>query len=600
MLPDVALIKRRRSAVGLCLRPGTARGWWQGKAAGVATARFEFARIDALILPSASERIGRGKDLESTARQYREVLRRKLSARSRAILRQNRERLVGLTNRRGWRVSFGRALERRLIRQVPLPKSVAWTTIARNYHVDDEPVLRYVPYFGDDDVTGVDVSAYEGLPAEGKPHRLSEEDELTALFCSQISGDDQASALATALTANGSSLSNTEALQDLARSFLADGKGTGQLEPTKLDAYGLRQRPAAYADLSESYRDLFCRRCYVYDCAEHGARQPLPRARRDPSARVEHLLFDDYMSLNVLEQSANATHNEPLRRKIIAVLDSWRHTSSSPAADEKSRERKAASPRPASINLFRRQRLALTCPSKKDTIAALPRAYVACDHDGDCESAERCPCAAKRPGGFCEKYCACPPWCRARFPGCRCKASGPKKVGCRASSCECVASGRECDSDLCGCVCCVNQPLANNRHKRIALGRSSTHGWGAFALEPAKAGDFVGEYKGELVSHDEADRRGKIYDKLNCSFLFNLDDDNVVDATRHGSKMKFANHNAKDPNLVARVTLVRGDHRIGLYAKRDIFPGDELNFNYSTSFWDAAQQEFTTAKATVL
>lgn len=48
----------------------------------------------------------------------------------------------------------------------PTPKSLAWTNIAYNVRCDDEPVLRYVPYFGDDDVTGVDVSAYDLVPGE--------------------------------------------------------------------------------------------------------------------------------------------------------------------------------------------------------------------------------------------------------------------------------------------------------------------------------------------------------------------------------------------------------------------------------------------------
>lgn len=36
--------------------------------------------------------------------------------------------------------------------------------------------------------------------------------------------------------------------------------------------------------------------------------------------------------------------------------------------------------------------------------------------------------------------------------------------------------------------------------------------------------DYLGEYTGELVSHREADKRGKIYDLVNSSYLFDLND----------------------------------------------------------------------------
>ena len=119
-----------------------------------------------------------------------------------------------------------------------------------------------------------------------------------------------------------------------------------------------------------------------------------------------------------------------------------------------------------------------------------------------------------------------------------------------------------------------------NQGKKVSIGRSSIHGWGLFLREDVKKGDFVMEYKGEIISQDEAERRGKLFDKIDSSFLFNLSTEYVVDATRKGSKAKFANHSKDDPNCGPRIKLVKGDHRIGIYALKNIQAGTELTFDY--------------------
>lgn len=127
---------------------------------------------------------------------------------------------------------------------------------------------------------------------------------------------------------------------------------------------------------------------------------------------------------------------------------------------------------------------------------------------------------------------------------------------------------------------CQNVWLQRDAPKRTLLGRSAVAGFGLFMGEDVKSGTFLGEYKGEVITSDEADRRGKLYDKRGVSFLFNLNMNQVIDATRAGNKFRYVNHSSKRPNCGAKVLMAGCTHRIGMFAKRDVKAGEELFFDY--------------------
>jgi len=122
-------------------------------------------------------------------------------------------------------------------------------------------------------------------------------------------------------------------------------------------------------------------------------------------------------------------------------------------------------------------------------------------------------------------------------------------------------------------------------------------GWGVKTKKKIAKGTFVCIYVGEIINAAEALKRGKEYDQVGSTYLFDLDinegDDNTpgedcvytVDALKVGNISHFINHSC-DPNLsVYNIWVDCLDPnlpKLALFALKDIPRGTELTFDYKS------------------
>ncbi|KAF2273715.1 uncharacterized protein EI97DRAFT_403864 [Westerdykella ornata] len=237
--------------------------------------------------------------------------------------------------------------------------------------------------------------------------------------------------------------------------------------------------------------------------------------------------------------------------------------------------------------------------------------FFPCDHPGSCKDA-RCRCFMNNI--LCEKTCGCAERCRRRYPGCSCAQNGSGDVCGASTSCECRQLKRECDADVCGgCGAaevldprnreeedvgvsrCCNVDIQRGVPKKTLAGQSTLHGIGLFTAENVEKGDFLGEYTGDLITVAEGDRRGTIYPYQGLEYLFQLNRNQEIDATRAGSNIRFINCSPKAlANCEVRVLLCNTVLRIGCFANRNLGPATELLFDYN--YPDDKMQTFVQPK----
>jgi SET domain-containing protein len=111
----------------------------------------------------------------------------------------------------------------------------------------------------------------------------------------------------------------------------------------------------------------------------------------------------------------------------------------------------------------------------------------------------------------------------------------------------------------------------------FTIRKSGIQGKGAFAVRSIRKGARIAEYIGERISHEEAENR---YDEDAMdhpyTYLFTVDDEIVIDATRRGNGAKYINHSC-DPNCES---VIVGD-RVFIEARRGIKIGEEITYDYN-------------------
>ncbi|XP_037922173.1 histone-lysine N-methyltransferase SETD1 [Hermetia illucens] len=119
------------------------------------------------------------------------------------------------------------------------------------------------------------------------------------------------------------------------------------------------------------------------------------------------------------------------------------------------------------------------------------------------------------------------------------------------------------------------------RKKNLKFAKSAIHDWGLFAMEPIAADEMVIEYVGQMIRPVVADLREAKYEAIGIgsSYLFRIDMESIIDATKCGNLARFINHSC-NPNCYAKVITIESEKKIVIYSKQAIGVNEEITYDY--------------------
>ncbi|KAI3365063.1 hypothetical protein L3Q82_010179 [Scortum barcoo] len=126
---------------------------------------------------------------------------------------------------------------------------------------------------------------------------------------------------------------------------------------------------------------------------------------------------------------------------------------------------------------------------------------------------------------------------------------------------------------------------------------NSFKGRGVFSCCHFQQGDFLVEYRGEVITHHEHENRQRVYHDALKIFMFEFRFDGkqlCVDAAKEdGSLGRLVNDEHVNPNSKMKTIKVDGKPHLCLFALKDISPGEEITYNYGDFDWPWRCKVFT-------
>eukprot|EP00124_Ichthyophonus_hoferi_P000866 Ihof_evm7s37 gene=Ihof_evmTU7s37 len=165
---------------------------------------------------------------------------------------------------------------------------------------------------------------------------------------------------------------------------------------------------------------------------------------------------------------------------------------------------------------------------------------------------------------------------------CDCKPMKGVDQGCCTGDCVNWATMTECTAGQCPMGDkCTNQRFQKKTWiKSLQVFQTNNKGFGVRTTRGIAKDSFVIEYVGEVITEKECKRRVTTrYQGMQHWYFIQHTAHTVIDGCEQGCIARFINHSCQ-PNCHIEIWSTNGEVRVGIFAARDILPGEELTYDY--------------------